>query len=140
MHRRVADMVYQAIQDTCLMRDIEAPEKRGQTQQGNPRRVITCRPCMKVLCDAGAKVAINGAVTHTFANPAGLMYEIMCVHYAEGCRVDSVPSVVFTWFKGCNWAVLQCAGCHVHLGWRFRGAMSFDGLITQRIMERTLDE
>ena len=40
----------------------------------------------------------------------------------EGVKaVHGVPTTDFTWFAGCAWEFLHCAGCGVHLGWRYTG-------------------
>lgn len=96
---------------------------------------IVCRRCLHVITSPAQIREINGAHTHTFANPEGIIFEIGCYRDAWGCGYLGLPSNEFTWFSGYAWRIAVCANCHVHLGWLFSApdGRFFHGLITSRI-------
>jgi hypothetical protein len=103
--------------------------------EGERLRAIWCAACAAALCDHDDRVEVSGASTHTFVNPAGIVFEILCVTEAAVHEVSPRQSV-FSWFPGYVWAVCACAACRVHLGWRFTGGgPAFVGLIRERIVE-----
>jgi len=96
---------------------------------------IVCRRCLHEITSPAQIREVNGAHTHTFANPEGIIYEIGCYRDAWGCGYIGPPSTEFTWFSGYAWRIAVCINCHVHLGWLFSAPDGgfFHGLITSRI-------
>ena len=97
---------------------------------------IVCRQCLHVITSAAEHQVINGAHTHTFANPEGIVFEIACYRNAWGCGYVGSTSTEFTWFTGYAWRIALCLNCLVHLGWRFSAPDGdfFHGLITSRLI------
>lgn len=111
---------------------IGAPQDKASVSSEDS---IVCRQCLHVITSRAERNIINGAYRHTFANPEGIVFEIMCYRDAWGCGYVGPASPEFTWFAGYVWRIAVCANCHVHLGWRFSksGGRFFHGLISSRI-------
>ena len=99
---------------------------------------VICRQCRHEITASTESRMINGAHAHTFANPEGIVFEIVCYRDAWGCGYVGPASSEFTWFSGYLWRIAVCANCHAHLGWRFSGpdGHHFHGLIANRIVAR----
>jgi hypothetical protein len=100
-------------------------------------RWIVCRQCQQRLTRPSERTQINGSHSHTFANPAGVVFEIGCFRMAGGLQYIGPPSYEFPWFAGNSWQIVICGTCQTHLGWCFRGTESgeFFGLILERLQE-----
>ncbi|PIE70974.1 MAG: hypothetical protein CSA22_04380 [Deltaproteobacteria bacterium] len=95
---------------------------------------VRCRACQQTLTRPDWAIRLNDAHLHVFANPAGVLFEIVCFSEAPGCRVLGLPSGEFTWFPGYAWQITLCRTCGTHIGWHFSGTGApFDALITDRI-------
>jgi hypothetical protein len=100
------------------------------------RRSIVCAACGAKIAPADAAISVAGSHFHTFMNPGGFVYEIVCYREAEGARRAGAPSSEWSWFPGYLWQVAVCTSCAVHLGWSFGGeGGSFFGLVRDRISE-----
>jgi hypothetical protein len=80
---------------------------------------LFCRTCGYRITSDDQRISVNGSHTHTFFNPAGLVFELGCFGRAPGCLIGNQASTLFTWFAGFAWRPVSCARCAVHLGWRF---------------------
>ena len=122
---------YQHIADIDSLLEDEFEEKTSENKEN-----ILCRQCRQVITDVGKHIAVDGAHRHTFANPAGNVYEIGCFFSARGCAYIGIPTEEFTWFKGFSWRVAVCRTCLTHLGWLFIGSAhnTFNGLILERLI------
>jgi hypothetical protein len=111
-------------------------EKREKKQAKRPEEVICCGNCLHVISDPDQQMAVEGSVVHTFANPLGIVFEIVCLKTAPGTGTTGSFTDEFTWFKGYQWKGVVCGKCLIHLGWLFRGESghSFSGLITDRLI------
>ena len=118
-----------------MARDAEAPEKReARDEQFLEERAVVCAACNHALTKSSARIEVDGAHEHAFANPAGLTFRVACFRDAPGCRGDGDESAFWTWFKGFAWRVALCGACGEHVGWSYRNdASTFFGLITTRI-------
>lgn len=96
---------------------------------------IVCRQCLHEITSSTQRTMIDGAHAHTFANPEGIVFEIVCYRNASGCAYIGPRSPEFTWFAGYVWRIAVCANCLVHLGWRFSAPQGnyFHGLIANRL-------
>jgi hypothetical protein len=98
-------------------------------------RYILCRNCRNRITHTDARISIQGAHRHTFANPHGIVFEIGCFQTADGCGYIGAPTAEFTWFKGYRWRVAVCRACLVHVGWHFASGVSgFVGLIIDQLI------
>jgi hypothetical protein len=111
---------------------LTAPQDKPSADTGD---AIVCRQCLHEITSNKERKIVNGAHSHTFANPEGIVFEIICFRDAWGCGYVGPASPEFTWFAGYVWRIAVCANCHVHLGWRFStsGGHSFHGLIFSRL-------
>ena len=98
--------------------------------------VIRCRQCRGEITHCSARTTAGGQHTHTFANPHGIVFEIGCFKFANGCDPIGPASTEFTWFEGFSWQIVVCGFCRTHLGWLFSSKYgdSFFGLIMDRLL------
>ena len=118
-----------------MARDAEAPEKReAHDARVAEDHAVVCAACDHALTRASARIEVDGAHEHAFANPAGLTFRVACFRQAPGCTDWGDESTIWTWFKGYAWRVALCGACSEHVGWSYRNDASFFfGLITTRI-------
>ena len=97
-------------------------------------RAVLCRECGHTITFSRAVLAVDGSSSHTFFNPAGILFEIICFSKAPGCVVQGPPSIRFTWFSGFTWRLAFCGGCLTHAGWLYEsGESAFFGLIGNKL-------
>lgn len=101
--------------------------------------VILCRNCRNAVTKPEFRISVANGFSHTFANPAGHVFEIGCFSRADGCTAASPPSSEFSWFKGYVWHVGICRHCQAQLGWIFSsstgtGRAGFFGLILDQLI------
>ena len=112
----------------------QAPTER-QAVKGQEGRAIVCRNCRQTITDAESLFSFDGSRTHTFFNPAGIIFEIICFSKAPGCVVHGPASTEFCWFSGFTWRLAFCGNCLAHLGWLFESVdSSFFGLILKKLI------
>lgn len=103
-----------------------------KTDESSERPYI-CISCAAPIASASAWMAVNGKRQHTFANPGGEVYTIGCFSDAGNLLFAGNPTGHFSWFPGYHWQVAVCAGCGLHLGWRYVAGNHFFGLIMDRL-------
>lgn len=111
------------------------PSEEGAPELSDGEPFIRCRECLSPVTRNEDRISVNGAHSHTFANPAGIVYTIGCFRTAEGCGPVGPSSGEFTWFAGHHWRVAICRKCMAHLGWYFSGLdTGFWGLILDHLI------
>lgn len=100
-------------------------------------KYLLCRQCLQIISSPAERIEVQGAHTHTFANPQGIIYEIGCFKTAKGCEYTGIPTNEYTWFRGYRWRIAMCGVCLTHLGWLFMSTVntSFNGLILNRLVD-----
>lgn len=110
--------------------------KEEEEEETRPSEAIHCRSCGGAVTARDQKIVVHGSHTHTFFNPAGIVFELGCFSVAPGCHNAGEPSSEFTWFAGYVWRLAFCKQCSSHLGWFFEmGDASFYGLILANLKE-----
>ena len=139
------DTMYWEGHTTRMLRsDPGKPSESGPGQERQPtpetaapdaEPAIRCAQCGLTVARPSARIAIQGAHRHTFANPAGIVYEIVCLHPVVGCGYIGPETDEFSWFAGYRWRIAVCGRCGIQLGWRFSsgGGHVFHGLILDRL-------
>jgi hypothetical protein len=99
-------------------------------------RAIRCRYCRQDITAPSYRTAVQGAHGHTFANPLGVVFEVVCYSQVRGLGYTGPETDEFTWFPGYRWRVALCGRCQVHLGWRFSAGRDddFHALILDRLL------
>jgi hypothetical protein len=98
---------------------------------------VACGACRAFVADSRARFSVDGAHSHSFINPAGLIFRVSCFVAAPGVVPVGDESDDFTWFAGFAWRVALCRTCGEHLGWCYRRLHSeFVALIDDRVIER----
>ena len=113
------------------------------TKTGNYSGPVSEEAIRYLVCGASIaypedRIAVNGAVGHSFTNPAGFMYHIECYKSASGCSVTGEYETDFSWFPGFAWRYALCGSCNNHLGWHYvhSAGKNFFGLIRDRLSYR----
>lgn len=114
---------------------LSRPVKEEKTEAAvKEEKAVFCRSCRHPITTSKNLFAVDGSQTHTFFNPAGIIFEIACFKAAPGCLVQGEASSDFAWFRGFTWRIAFCGSCFVHLGWFFdSGDSSFYGLILKQL-------
>lgn len=99
---------------------------------------VVCAFCGHVVARLADRRHVDGRHTHSFRNPAGFRFVIVCFAEAAGCATVGPAIHEHTWFAGFAWRVAVCGACGEHLGWRFEGEgqMHFFGLVRDHIATR----
>ncbi len=96
---------------------------------------LLCKTCGHLITHEHARVTLQGAHQHTFANPHGLVFEIGLFQTAPGCTYEGALTADFSWFAGFQWKIALCGRCLTHLGWLFvSGTHRINGLILNRLV------
>ena len=114
--------------------DLEALTQQEQTSQ-HARKPLVCAACANSITRHELRIDAAGAHQHTFTNPAGFTYTIGCFSEAPGCVQSGVYTAEWSWFMDHEWRYTHCRECQTHLGWHFRGADQFFGLILDLLVE-----
>ncbi len=92
--------------------------ERAVTTRG--ARVLRCRTCGNEVSGEDAVFAPDGAApVRVFANPAGLLCEVLTLRWATGLVPVGGHTTEFTWFAGYAWQVVCCHECTTQLGWKY---------------------
>lgn len=106
-----------------------------QALKSEEEKVVVCRDCRHPITAADTLRSIDGSPTHTFFNPVGIVFEIICFSRAPGCAIPGDASTQFSWFSGFTWRLALCGNCLIHLGWFFESSdSSFFGLILNKLI------
>jgi hypothetical protein len=98
--------------------------------------LLVCATCRSPVARPRDAIDVDGAHSHAFVNPAGLIFRVRCFSAAAGAAGAGEESDYWTWFPGFLWQAAVCRRCFEHLGWRYRNAEStFFGLIAERLLE-----
>lgn len=110
--------------------------KKDHQKQADSDRAICCKTCGHSITSRNHKKTVGGSHSHTFFNPAGIVYEIGCFKQAPGCHVAGESTAEFSWFSGYLWRFSFCSNCQSHLGWFYeQGESGFFGLILRQLMD-----
>lgn len=117
-------------------------EERAPAEQGIgepwPRvdPEVLCRACGHTITHPRHAIEVGGSHEHTFRNPAGYSFHVLCYAQAPGCLRVGSPTDEATWFPGYCWCYALCQGCRGHLGWWYLGPSDhrFAGLIATRLI------
>ena len=118
----------------------EETQKTKDKQKEKPSLSrYVCANCHTPVSDASCLLVIQGdSPNHYFANPDGLLFEILTFSWCQNL-LDGSPSVwQNTWFAGYSWTVQYCSGCQIHMGWRYDGSAEptrFYGIVRERLIE-----
>jgi hypothetical protein len=103
------------------------------------RSFFCCRTCRSTIACVDALLPADTPLV--FANPLGLVFELVLVTKADSLVYIGALTTEHTWFSGYAWQVALCAGCTTHLGWRYEAAEAdrspqlFYGLLRRELVE-----
>lgn len=108
----------------------------GELAVARPGAGVACAACRSFVADHRARIPVDGAHSHSFINPAGLIFRVSCFAEAPGVVSVGEEDRYFTWFAGFAWRVGLCRACGAHLGWSYRRVDSmFVALIDDRVVQ-----
>jgi hypothetical protein len=111
-------------------------EKSQKKEKTSSENFILCKYCGHKITTPDASITFGHSHQHTFANPAGLLFDIGCFKSAPGCLNTGPFTDEFSWFQGYRWRISICESCHTHIGWMFGSANHiFFGLILDRLTD-----
>lgn len=109
----------------------QAEHDAGKVDKGKKLRCIVCN---NEITDEGQRMLVNDRHQYSRTNPHGVKFTFACFSEACGCAVIGPPSDEASWFASHSWQIVVCRACGEHLGWIFKGAEVFFGLITDRLV------
>ena len=115
-------------QSELLLKTIKKPEKSDKCKK------LVCFICQNMITDESERIDVLGRNEHYRTNPAGYEYNFECFGEAPGCAIYGSPAMEYSWFNGYHWQIAGCKLCGEHLGWLFKGADRFFGLIKGKII------
>lgn len=115
----------------------EVPDLRRDASESlkeQEEEALRCAVCGHEIARRRDAIEMSGAHEHTFVNPSGVVFDVLCFREAAGCVEVGDEEATFTWFPGWTWQVAICGRCRSHLGWKFRLAPdAFWGLIRTKL-------
>lgn len=102
-----------------------------ETTDVQEQRDVRCKNCEHVITSRSLAIEPH---EHTFRNPGGYSFHVVCYSDAPGALVTGSPTTDASWFAGYAWTFAVCAQCHNHLGWWYTGKDRFAGLIATRLI------
>jgi len=115
---------------------LDGPARSPQTadlKREAPEAWVRCRVCAAEVAKTSARTEVGPSDLHTFVNPEGEVFELVCFTRAPGARASGEPSLRFSWFPGHAWRFAHCRSCGFQLGWRFEGPSQFWGLMRRAL-------
>jgi hypothetical protein len=107
--------------------------KKDSSRSGD----ILCAVCKNKITNIKDAATVNSKHQHLFVNPDGITYNIRCFKKAPGAQPVTEPVIIYTWFPGYSWRVVQCSECRTHNGWKYESTNDeFFGLIEEKIIFR----
>lgn len=97
----------------------------------NRQIVVRCKKCAHDVTKAEHAAQPH---EHTFRNPAGYSFHVLCYSEAAGAGDVGIPTTEACWFPGYAWTFAICRQCNEHLGWWYTGEKRFAGLIATRLI------
>jgi hypothetical protein len=109
-------------------------ESKGKKEL-NGFKFICCRQCFQMITSIDQAIEVDGHHHHVFANPHGIIFNIVCFRSAAGCVCIGNETCQWSWFQGYSWKAAVCKNCFIHIGWRFASKSDmFNGLIHDRLL------
>lgn len=95
------------------------------------QKKVLCKSCEHEITSPSLAIQPH---EHTFRNPAGYSFHVLCYSDAPGAANVGDASTEASWFANYAWTFAICAQCHNHLGWWYEGKDRFAGLIATRLI------
>jgi hypothetical protein len=105
----------------------------------NDAKSYYCARCGQFITDSRSIIQIEGARSHSFVNPAGVLCNFTTFEECENVMVHETLYLQHSWFLGYGWRFVLCARCFQHLGWKYdavrEGARprSFFGILVESV-------
>ena len=110
---------------------VELDETTDTEEESESEKSVRCKNCGFDITSPSLAIEPH---EHTFRNPAGFSFHLVCYSDAEGAVNVGSPTTEASWFKGYAWTFAICGQCQMHLGWWYSGSDTFAGLIATRLI------
>ena len=103
------------------------------------RKSYYCAHCGQFITDSLSIIQIEGAQSHSFVNPAGVLCNFTTFGDCENVMVHETLYREHSWFLGYGWRFVLCANCFQHLGWKYDAVRegvrprSFFGILVESV-------
>ena len=105
-------------------------QKIEEDTEVEKQKTVRCRACQHDITRPSLAIEPH---EHTFRNPAGYSFHVLCYSDAPGATDAGDSTTEASWFHGYAWTFAICAQCRNHLGWWYKGTDRFAGLIATRL-------
>jgi hypothetical protein len=97
---------------------LDAP-KESRDPGTAAERAVRCNRCNHALTSTRERIEVEGKHAHSFVNPSGILFHVVCYRAVDGARVEGTPESFTSWFAGTAWVYALCAQCTGHVGWSY---------------------
>ena len=100
-------------------------------------RAVRCGRCDHALTSEREKIEVAGRHAHTFMNPSGVIFHIVCYREVPGATIEGPHEKETSWFPDTAWQYANCERCRGQIGWAYvnlEGGERFFGLIEDVIV------
>ncbi len=114
--------------------NLSAPKSKetvDEQSEVQPKKIVRCKNCNYEITTPAQALQPH---EHTFRNPAGYSFHVLCYSDAPGALEVGSPTSEASWFPGHDWTFAVCKQCSNHLGWWYSGNTRFAGLIATRLI------
>ncbi|MCP4500321.1 MAG: hypothetical protein GY822_10215 [Deltaproteobacteria bacterium] len=111
----------------------KSAEEKEPTFEAKQR--FLCAFCNAPIARTDDVFSVAGSIKHTFMNPDGILFHVLCFSRAPGVLCHGEPTSHFSFFPGTFWSFADCGDCRMHLGWRYDDdEHAFFGFIQDRLV------
>lgn len=130
---QLLDLPFGFVSPTMLEGELDKSiaKKPAGEKEVDEERTVRCMNCEADITKPSLAIEPH---EHTFKNPAGHWFRVVCYGDAPGASNVGEPTTEATWFSGYAWSFAICLECKTHLGWWFNGPDTFVGLIASRLI------
>jgi hypothetical protein len=119
-----------------MMDDLPSSTTEKKTDE-KLERAVRCARCGHGLTSEKQKIDVGGRHGHTFMNPSGVIFHIVCYREVPGAVVEGLPEKATSWFPSTAWQYAHCGSCRGQIGWAYvnlEDGERFFGLIEDSIV------
>uniref|UniRef100_A0A2C9KJ22 Protein cereblon n=1 Tax=Biomphalaria glabrata TaxID=6526 RepID=A0A2C9KJ22_BIOGL len=86
-------------------------------------KLLCCESCQEEIASKESVFSMSReGPLGAYVNPGGYVHEMFTVSKVQNLYNVGGSSIEHSWFPGYAWTIVQCRGCHSHMGWMFTAA------------------
>ncbi|KAH9489113.1 hypothetical protein Btru_042228 [Bulinus truncatus] len=83
-------------------------------------KLLCCESCQEEIASKESVFSMSReGPLGAYVNPGGYVHEMFTVSVVKHLYNVGGRSTEHSWFPGYAWTIVQCQGCHSHMGWMF---------------------